>query len=109
MEADWPLVTPIPAVSPRSVTNPKCWAFGEIPDSALMGQEFTTKFATEFKTGVGEGDLGLAQENTYHYLVGERRWNDFPIGALDDIPVYTVGGTYFEADGGDPELWPNDG
>ena len=95
--------------TPWMGTFPLRWAFGEIPDSALMGQEFTTKFATEFKTGVGEGDLGLAQENTYHYLVGERRWNDFQIGALDDTPVYTVGGTYFEADGGDPELWPNDG
>jgi len=28
---------------------------------------------------------------------------------LDDIPVFTVGGTYFTAEGGDPELWPNDG
>lgn len=88
---------------------PLRWAFGEVPDAALMGQEFAIRFATEFKARVGEGDLGLAAENTYHYLVGSGRWNDFQIGALDGIPVYTVGGTYFEAEGGDPELWPNDG
>ena len=88
---------------------PLRWAFGEVPDAALMGQEFAIRFATEFKARVGEGDLGLAAENTYHYLVGSGRWNDFQIGALDGIPVYTVGGTYFEAEEGDPELWPNDG
>lgn len=95
--------------TPWMGTFPLRWAYGEIPDSALMGQEFATRFAAEFKARVGEGDLGLAPENTYHYLVGEGRWNDFQVGALDDIPVLTVGGTYFEADGGDAELWPNDG
>jgi pimeloyl-ACP methyl ester carboxylesterase len=95
--------------TPWMGTFPLRWAYGEIPDSALMGQEFATTFAAEFKARVGEGDLGLAPENTYHYLVGPGRWNDFQIGALDDIPVYSVGGTFFEAEGGDPELWPNDG
>ncbi|MBK9739243.1 MAG: alpha/beta hydrolase [Actinobacteria bacterium] len=95
--------------TPWMGTFPLRWAYGEVPDSALMGQQFATQFAAEFKARVGEGDLGLAPENTYHYLVGAGRWNDFQVGVLDDIPVYTVGGTYFEAEGGDPELWPNDG
>ena len=95
--------------TPWMGTFPLRWAYGEIPDSALMGQQFATQFAAEFKARVGEGDLGLAPENTYHYLVGAGRWNDFQVGVLDDIPVYTVGGTYFEAEEGDPELWPNDG
>jgi triacylglycerol lipase len=95
--------------TPWMGTFPLRWAYGEIPDSALMGQEFATTFAAEFKARVGEGDLGLAPENTYHYLVGTGRWNEFQIGVLDDIPVYTVGGTFFQAEGGDPELWPNDG
>jgi triacylglycerol lipase len=88
---------------------PLRWAYGEIPDSALMGQEFATNFATKFKERVGAGDLGLAQENTYHYLVGPGRWNDFQVGVLDDIPVHAIGGRWFDAEGGDPQLWPNDG
>jgi pimeloyl-ACP methyl ester carboxylesterase len=85
------------------------WAFGEIGDSDLMGQEFAVKVAAGAKARVGTGDMGLAQENTYHYLVGPGRWNEFQGGALDDIPVYSVGGTYFQAQGGDSQIWPNDG
>ena len=95
--------------TPWMGTFPLRWAFGEIPDADLMGQEFATKFAQGFKDRVGEGDLGLAQENTYHYLVGPGRWNEFQTGVLDDIPVHLIGGTWFEADGGDPQSWPNDG
>lgn len=55
------------------------------------------------------GDLGLAQENTDHYLVGPGHWNEHQIGVLDDIPVHMAGGTGFHVDGGDPGLWPHDG
>jgi len=88
---------------------PLRWAYGEVPDSALMGQEFATKIAQGSKERIAQGDMGLAQENTYHYMVGTGRWNEYQKGVLDDIPVFTVGGTYFTAEGGDPELWPNDG
>ena len=88
---------------------PLRWAYGEITDADLMGNEFATQFAHGFKDRVGEGDLGLAQENTYHYLVGPGRWNDFQTGVLDEVPVHLIGGTWFTADGGDPELWPYDG
>ncbi len=88
---------------------PLRWVYGEIPDTALMGDEFATAFARELKKVVGDGDLGLAQENTYHYLVGPGRWNDYQTGVLDDVPVLLIAGTWFAADGGDPELWPNDG
>lgn len=95
--------------TPWMGTFPLRWTFGEIPDAALMGQDFATQFAHAFKDRVGEGDLGLAQENTYHYLVGPGRWNEFHTGVLDDIDVHLIGGSWFTADGGDPELWPNDG
>lgn len=95
--------------TPWMGTFPLRWAFGEIPDAALMGQDFATKAAHGIKERVGVGDLGLAQENTYHYLVGPGRWNDYQAGVLSEIPVYRVGGTWFTADGGDRELWPNDG
>ena len=95
--------------TPWMGTLPLRWAFGEIPDAALMGQDFITAFAAELKAHVKDSDMGLSAENTYHYLVGPGGWNEFQVGALDEIPVYTVGGTYFQAEGGDPELWPNDG
>jgi len=88
---------------------PLRWAFGEVPDSALMGQEFATRFAAAFKEHLADSDQGLAPQDTYHYLVGPGRWNDAQVGALDDIPVLAIGGTWFTADGGDPENWPNDG
>jgi len=105
-------------VRPRSLTTlgtpwmgsfPLRWVYGEIPDSALMEQEFAIALAQGSKERVAQGDMGLAQENTYHYMVGTGRWNEYQQGVLDDIPVFTVGGTYFTAEGGDPELWPNDG
>lgn len=95
--------------TPWMGTFPLRWTFGELPDEALMGQEFATSFAHAFRDRVREGDLGLAQENTYHYLVGPGRWNEFQTGVLDDIPVHLVGGTWFTAEEGDPDLWPNDG
>jgi pimeloyl-ACP methyl ester carboxylesterase len=95
--------------TPWMGTVPLRWAFGEIPDAGLMGQEFAIKLAEGAKARVGSGDMGLAQENTYHYLVGAGRWNDYQTGVLDRIPVYSVGGSFFTAPGGDPEVWPNDG
>lgn len=94
--------------TPWMGTFPLRWTYGEVPDSALINPEFAAKFAL-LKAHVLENDLGLSPQNTYHYLVGAGGWNDYQVGVLDEIPVYTVGGTYFEADGGDPELWPNDG
>ena len=88
---------------------PLRWVYGEIPDAALMGQEFAIKVAHGSKERISLGDMGLAQENTYHYLVGAGRWNDAQQGVLDDIPVYSVGGSYFNVDGANRELWPNDG
>lgn len=95
--------------TPWMGTLPLRWAEGEIPDSQVMEQEFSSKMAVALKAHVRDGDMGLAPENTYHYLVGEGGWNEFQIGALDDIPVYAIGGTFFEDPDGDPELWPNDG
>ncbi len=88
---------------------PTRWVYGEISDAQLMGHNFTVRFAAGFKDRIDEGDLGLARQNTYHYLVGPDRWNDFQVGALDEIPVYAVGGTYFYSAGGDAEVWPHDG
>lgn len=95
--------------SPWMGTLPLRWAEGEIPDAEVMDQEFSAKMAVALKDHVRTSDMGLAPENTYHYLVGEGAWNEFQIGALDTVPVYAIGGTFFEDPDGDPELWPNDG
>ncbi len=95
--------------TPWMGSYPLRWAFGEITDADLMGQPFATEMAHAAPGHVREGDLGLAQENTYHYMVGPKGWNAFQVGVLDKIPVYMVGGTWFTAEGGSPELWPNDG
>jgi len=94
--------------TPWMGTFPLRWVYGEIDDVTLAGQQFATKVAHGMKARVGDGDLGLAQENTYHYLVGPGRWNDYQSATLTDIPVHRIGGTWFSADA-DPELWPNDG
>jgi len=85
------------------------WVYDEIDDADFVGQTFATRMAHEAKRHVRDGDLGLAQQNTYHYMVGPKGWNEFQIGVLDKIPVYMVGGTWFTAEGGSPEIWPNDG
>lgn len=95
--------------TPWMGSYPLRWVFGEISDSDLMGQKFATAMAHDAPDHVRDGDLGLAQENTYHYMVGPKGWNEFQIGVLDRIPVYMVGGTWFTAEGGSEELWPNDG
>ena len=95
--------------SPWMGSFPLRWAFGEVPDEALAGHDFTNRLFPELKQRVDEGDLGLARENTYRYLVGPGRWNEHQVGELDDIDVLLVAGTWFQVDGGDPELWPHDG
>lgn len=88
---------------------PTRWVYGEISDAQLMGHNFAVRFARGFKDRIEDGDLGLAQQNTYHYLVGPHGWNHAQIGTLDQIPVYAVGGNFFHTEGGDAELWPQDG
>lgn len=40
---------------------------------------------------------------------GYDAWAESLAGTLDDLPVTLIGGSAFELEGGDPELWPNDG
>lgn len=41
--------------------------------------------------------------------VGYDAWAESLAGTLDDLPVTLIGGSAFDRDGGDPDLWPNDG
>lgn len=56
-----------------------------------------------------KGDKGINREDTTKYLDGPGGWNSSQTGALDGIPVTLLTGTMFEADGGDPTVWPYDG
>jgi hypothetical protein len=41
--------------------------------------------------------------------IGYHAWAESLAGTLDDLPVTLIGGSAFDRDGGDPDLWPNDG
>ncbi|MBU3701466.1 MAG: alpha/beta hydrolase [Acidimicrobiia bacterium] len=41
--------------------------------------------------------------------VGYEEWAESLAWTLDDLPVTLIGGSAFDRDGGDPDLWPNDG
>ena len=85
-------------------------AFGEVPESALLGDERALRAAAQMgdhaRTG---GDLGLARENTYGYLLGDRGWLQAQARVLDDVPVLLVAGTWAQQASGDEEIWPFDG
>lgn len=88
--------------------NPLRIIYGEVPESECRGQE-SCLLILEGMRGTVDTQLGLAPQDTYHYLVGDHGWNQAQAGVLDDIPVFLVAGTRLDADGGDPEFWPNDG
>ena len=82
---------------------------GEIDLSACMGQAFCERTVTGWKELVELADKGLNAEDTVRFLSGPGGWNAAQGNSLDGIPVTLLAGTYCEADGGDPTLWPNDG
>lgn len=54
-------------------------------------------------------DLGLAAQDTRHFLVGPEGWNAAQAGVLDDVAILLVGGDHLKNPAGDPRYWPNDG
>ncbi len=88
---------------------PLRWVFGEVSDADVNLAMLPAGLGDGLKKHLAQKDLGLAAENTYHYLVGPDGWNEAQGAALDGIPTLLIGGTYFTSATGDPELWPNDG
>ena len=82
--------------------------YGELPESVCLGDPAALRMVEMLRIEA-ETELGLGPQDTYRYLMGEHGWNQAQAGVLDGIPVFLVGGTGLSVDGGDPELWPNDG
>jgi pimeloyl-ACP methyl ester carboxylesterase len=82
--------------------------YGELPESVCLGDPAALKMVEMLRIEA-ETELGLGPQDTYRYLMGETGWNQAQAGVLDGIPVFLVGGTGLTVEGGDPELWPNDG
>lgn len=75
-------------------------------DPKLSGSEFdiVRAFAGTLLAARPATDAVIEQ-----LTVGYDTWAESLVGTLDDIPVTLVGGSAFDRDGGDPDLWPNDG
>ena len=82
--------------------------YGELPESVCLGDPAALKMVEMLRIEA-ETELGLGPQDTYRYLMGENGWNQAQAGVLDDILVFLVGGTGLSVEGGDPQLWPNDG
>lgn len=82
---------------------------GEIGPEACMGDQFCLNFNEWWLAYANAGDKGINREDTSKYLDGPDGWNSSQAGVLDGIPVTLLTGTMFEAEGGDPTVWPYDG
>lgn len=95
--------------TPNEGTYPARVSVGELSIDTCMGEPFCTKYSNWWVEFAGAYDHGLNAENTVKYMDGKGGWNEAQAGYLDGIPVSLLAGTYFTHEGGDPELWPNDG
>ena len=95
--------------TPWMGTMPLRVAYDEVPLSALGGDERAMRIVSAMAEHAHDTDLGLARENTYHYLLGPRGWLAAQAGVLAAVPVLLVAGSALAHGGGDPEIWPFDG
>lgn len=77
--------------------------------SICAGDHLCERILANAATEVADFDLGLARQDTEHYLSGPDGWNAAQAGVLDDVPVLLVGGRYLNNPNGDVRYWPNDG
>jgi pimeloyl-ACP methyl ester carboxylesterase len=89
-------------------TAPRFYA-GEIDLAACAGNAFCEQSVTGWAALVQALDKGLSALNTVKYTSGPDGWNVAQGDALRNIPVTLMGGSYLQAAGGDPTLWPYDG
>lgn len=95
--------------TPHVGAIPPRYYAGEIDLEACMGEAFCEETVQEWKDLVAAADKGLSAEDTVRFMSGPDGWNAAQRSALEGIPVTLMAGTYFEAAGGDPTLWPYDG
>jgi len=75
-------------------------------DPALTGHEYdiVRTFAGTLLDARPATDAVIEQLTT-----GYDAWAESLAGTLDGLPVTLIGGAAFDLEGGDPDLWPNDG
>lgn len=94
--------------TPWTGANPTRILSGELDESACRGQESCLRIVQGMRADA-DRFLGLEAQDTDRYLQGPTGWNAAQAGVLDRIPTLLIGGTALDAEGGDPEFWPNDG
>lgn len=95
--------------APHTGATPPRFHAGEIDISACMGNAFCEQSVKGWVNLVNAVDKGLSALNTIKYTSGPSGWNAAQGDALRGIPVTLMGGSYLQAAGGDPSLWPYDG
>lgn len=95
--------------TPHCGSVPGAMTLGEFSSADVMGDPFTEKLFEYWPQYIGGRDKGLNAQDTAHYLLSPGNWNAAQGDALDGIPVTLMGGSYFEAEGGNPAMWPYDG
>ena len=95
--------------TPHTGAIPPRFYAKEIDLSACKGIAFCEQSVRGWKVLVKRVDKGLSALNTVWYTTGPGGWNAAQAGALQGIPVTLMGGSYFQAAGGDPTLLPYDG
>lgn len=95
--------------APHTGATPPRFHAGEIDLSACAGNAFCEQSVKGWSSLVKAMDKGLSALNTLRYTSGPNGWNAAQGNALQGIPVTLLAGSYFQATGGDPTLWPYDG
>lgn len=95
--------------APHLGATPPRFHAGEIDSSACAGNAFCEQSVKGWGQIVKALDKGLSALNTAKYTSGPNGWNAAQGDALRGIPVTLLAGSYFQAAGGDPTLWPYDG
>lgn len=87
------------------------YANGISPLSGCQQDRFCETAMKGFQGEVQRLMSGSGREVNRTYLMGEKGWNEYQAGVLDQIPVTLIGGNRFTAPApaADPTVWPNDG
>ena len=82
---------------------------GDLTVAEAHGDPATLAIMAELAPYAAEHSQGAAAQVGQRYLSGPDGWNARQAGALDDVDVTLIAGTYFDA-ASEPELlWPHDG
>jgi len=95
--------------TPWMGTLPLQVGLGELSEAVLMGDQQALAISKEItKHAEQGGDLGLAQQDTYRYLLGEKGWLAAQAGVLSEVPVLLIAGTKLFHPQGEEAFWPFD-